>query len=96
MSCNWNGPTPPTPACDCVAFSYSGLAWLCVRSLFALFAKQCRAQTRFPAVIRRDPKPVGPRRIVPDVLRVPAFEIRDPIAVFVLLKSDDLSLGHLV
>jgi hypothetical protein len=32
---------------------------------------------------------------MPDVLGMPAFEIRDPIALLVLMKSDDLSLGHL-
>jgi hypothetical protein len=35
-----------------------------------------------------------PGRIVPDVLRVRAFEVRNPMPFFVLVKSDDAPEGH--
>jgi hypothetical protein len=29
---------------------------------------------------------------VPDVLAVPAFEVRDPVALFILMEVDDFTL----
>ena len=41
-----------------------------------------------------DPRAVGPRRIVADVLVVAAFQFGYPIAVLVLMKPDDFAFGH--
>jgi hypothetical protein len=38
---------------------------------------------------RNDPWAIHPRRVVPDVLRVPALELGDPVAVLVLVIADD-------
>jgi len=40
---------------------------------------------------RRDPRSHGKRRVVTDVLSVPARKVGNPIAVLVLVKSSDLS-----
>jgi hypothetical protein len=42
-----------------------------------------------------DPRSKGPWRIVADVLRMAAFELGDPVQVFILLKADDFSWGTL-
>jgi hypothetical protein len=34
--------------------------------------------------------PVRPRRVVPNVLAVSAFQFSDPLKIFVQMKSDDL------
>lgn len=39
------------------------------------------------AFFGRDPEAIGPGRIVPHVLAVAAFQFRDPIVVFVQMKS---------
>ena len=36
-----------------------------------------------------DPRPLLPGRIVPNMLGMAAFEIRDPVSQVVLVKSDD-------
>jgi hypothetical protein len=46
---------------------------------------------------RFNPRPVLPRRIVPHVLPVPALQIGNPIAAFVLMERNNLaqnSSGH--
>jgi hypothetical protein len=35
--------------------------------------------------------PNGPRRIVPDVLRMPAFKISNPVEAFVWMKIHDFA-----
>ena len=50
------------------------------------------------ALGRNNPGAVIPGRIVTNVPRVTAFEVRDPIPVFILMESDDSAfhqLGHL-
>src|SRR5690606_13340289 len=42
-----------------------------------------------PSVLRRDPGPVHPRRIVPNVPGVATGQIGDPVARLVLVESDD-------
>jgi len=39
------------------------------------------------------PRPDLPRRIMPDVLGVPAFQVGHPVSVRILVESDDAS-GH--
>jgi hypothetical protein len=45
-------------------------------------------------MMRRDPRSVSPRGIVPHMLLVPAFQFRDPVAVFVNVKSNDCPFHH--
>ena len=42
------------------------------------------------ALQSRNPMPECPRRIVPNVLAVSAFQFCDPLQIFVQMKSDDL------
>jgi hypothetical protein len=41
---------------------------------------------------RQHPGADLPRRVVPDVLRVAALEIRDPVILFILMKADNPSI----
>ena len=50
---------------------------------------QLRAEMRCSALGRRDPHADLPRRIVPDMLRVPALELGHPVALLVLVVTDD-------
>lgn len=45
-----------------------------------------------PAFGRDDPRAIGPWRIVANVLVVPALESSDPMLLFVLLETNDLSV----
>jgi hypothetical protein len=38
-----------------------------------------------------DPRTVGPRRVVADMLRVPALEIGYPVAKIILMETHDLA-----
>ena len=49
------------------------------------------ANVRSPAFRRRHPMANGPGRIMPDMLRVSAFEVSDPVQFFVLVEADDLA-----
>jgi hypothetical protein len=40
----------------------------------------------------RHPRPIDERRLMPYMLSMPAGEIGDPIALFILMKADDLLL----
>jgi hypothetical protein len=55
----------------------------------AFRTREFGANARCAAFRRRNPRPTLPRRIVPHVLRVAAFEIRDPIAAIILMESND-------
>jgi len=62
--------------------------------LFSLFfratlASELCAQARFSAFFCECPRAIRPRRIVAGVLPVSAFELSDPVAKFVLMKTDD-------
>ncbi len=54
----------------------------------ALQADQLIAKVLRAALFGDDPRPVNPRWIVPHVLRVTALQIRDPVAILVLMKAD--------
>jgi hypothetical protein len=45
-----------------------------------------------PALFRQDPGPEHPRWLVPHVPAMSAFQVRNPIGVFILMKTDDGSL----
>jgi len=62
--------------------------------LFALLAYYGRTKMRLAPFARGDPRPGYPWRIVPDVLRVAAFKLCDPIVLLVLLESNNLSVNH--
>jgi hypothetical protein len=47
------------------------------------------------ALRRNDPGTIGPRRIVANVLVVPALELRDPVLFFVLMETDDAPVHDL-
>jgi hypothetical protein len=49
-----------------------------------LVSKKTRA-----AFFRNDPRTVCPRRIVANVLRVPAFQFGDPLTLLVLAEADN-------
>ncbi|HEY3457231.1 MAG TPA: hypothetical protein VGK64_21815 [Bryobacteraceae bacterium] len=42
-----------------------------------------------PAFFGQHPWPERPRRIVPDMTAVSALQVGHPIAVFILMKTDD-------
>lgn len=58
-------------------------------SRIAQHTLQLRTEMRCSALGRRDPHADLPRRIVPDMLRVPALELGHPVAFFVLMVTDD-------
>jgi len=75
---------------------------LVLGSRFRRVAKQAfqlGAKVRRAALRRRDPHADLPRRIVSDVLRMPALELGHPVAFLVLMVTDDRaaqrSLGSL-
>ena len=47
-----------------------------------------------PRLVMKDPGKNLPRRIVPDMLGVSAFQLCDPFALRILPKADDLSLAQ--
>ena len=55
----------------------------------AQHALELHAEARCAPFRNRDPDADLPRRIVPDVLRVPAFELGHPVAFLVLMVADD-------
>ena len=50
---------------------------------------QLRAEVRVAPFRRGDPDPDLPRRIVSDMLRMPALELGHPVAFLVLMVADD-------
>lgn len=50
------------------------------------------AEFVLPTVFREDPGSLLPRRVVPNVLRMLAIEVRDPDAVRILMKTYDFSV----
>jgi len=52
-------------------------------------AVQLAAEPLTPAFLRRGPRPHAQRRLVADMLPMPAGEIRNPVSLFVLVKADD-------
>src|ERR1700719_1179514 len=61
---------------------------------FALLAYYGHTKMRLTPFARGDPRPGYPRRIVAHMQRVAAFEFCDPIVLFVLQESDNLSVKH--
>src|SRR5262245_30811160 len=61
----------------------------------ALFAIKFVSQMRCASFGGCHPWPASPRRFVPHVLTVPTLQLRHPIAVFVLMESNNLSQRHL-
>lgn len=58
----------------------------------AFFAKQRVSQKLRAPFFRCHPGPLLPWRVVPQVLRMAAFQIGYPVAVFVLMKRDDAAV----
>ena len=61
--------------------------------MVALPASEYLGEDTLPTFGSRDPRAIGPRRVVPDVLVVAAFELGNPVILFTLMKADD-SLIH--
>jgi len=57
--------------------------------LLAAEAVQLAAKPPTPVFFRCCPHPDAQRRLVADVLSMPAGQIRDPVSLFILVKSDD-------
>src|SRR6478736_806455 len=55
-------------------------------------ALELRSEQLLTAARCDDPWPHLPRRIVPNVLRMPARELGDPVPFVVLMESDDWTL----
>ena len=64
--------------------------------MIALPARQSSAQLLGSAFRCDDPWPAGPGRIVANVLVVPAFELCDPITLFIDMETNYVSLSHFV
>jgi hypothetical protein len=60
----------------------------------ALVAGEFVAEVGGAAFGSEDPWAEGPGWAVADVLRVAAFEVGHPVAIGVLVKGDDLAVGH--
>ena len=58
--------------------------------LVAADAIELAAKPSLPAFLRRRPQANAERRLMADVLPMPARQIGHPISVFVLMKTDDL------
>jgi hypothetical protein len=74
--------------------SISDWRWA-LRSALAELARERLTKGGGAAFGRDDPGAIGPRRIVANVLIVPALELRDPVLFFVLMKTDDASVHDL-
>jgi hypothetical protein len=61
---------------------------------FALLAYYGHTKMRLTPFAGDDPGPSYPRRIVAHMPRVAAFELCDPIVLFVLQESNNLSVKH--
>jgi hypothetical protein len=59
--------------------------------LFTLDALKRVSQELSASFLSLDPWPLLPRRIVPDVPRVPAFQFRNPVILIVAVKAGDNS-----
>ena len=59
-----------------------------------MLAVEDPAESALAAFGSRDPVASGPGRIVTHVLSVAAFEIGDPMAVFIEMKADDAPGSH--
>ena len=55
-------------------------------------AIELAAKESAPAFFCQDPFPDHPRRLVPHVPAMSAFQVRNPIGVFILVKTDHDSL----
>ena len=73
----------PALLADCLGL------WLAL----ALRARQCGAFVGGATLGSDHPRTDGPWRIVAYVLGVTTFEVGDPIAEVVLMKSDDVAIG---
>jgi hypothetical protein len=62
--------------------------------LMAGGALKLMAEVGCAAFGSQDPGAKSPRRIVAEMLGVTTFEIGDPVALSVLVKSDDFAGGH--
>ncbi|HVY94420.1 MAG TPA: hypothetical protein VHA14_16780 [Bryobacteraceae bacterium] len=65
------------------------------RRFLTFFAKQLMAEEVRAARRGGDPRAVFPRRFVADVLGVAAFEIGNPVSIFVLVEGDDAAFHQL-
>ena len=65
----------------------------CPGFLFAELALERRPHAAGAPFFREHPWPAHERRLVANVLPVPAGQVSDPIAVLILVKSDD-RLSH--
>ena len=64
-----------------------------VEGLFlTLAAMEGLAESLGPTFLRHDPGPIGPWRIVANVLVVTAFELRHPMVLLVLVEAHDPSI----
>src|SRR5438309_1269838 len=70
----------------------ANLAWFVAFALVAFPAVQFHAEAAAAALRSDDPWPLRPRRIVPNVLAVAAFEVGHPITGLVLMEANDLAL----
>jgi hypothetical protein len=61
-------------------------------ALFAEPAVERRPESSAPAFGFEDPRPLVERRLMADVLPVPAGELGDPVAALVLVVADDRAL----
>jgi hypothetical protein len=59
------------------------------RSLFARFAVEDLAETAGAPLLRDHPWPADERRLMADVLPVPAGQVGDPVAMLILMETDD-------
>ena len=57
--------------------------------LVALLAIQLHSQCRLTPFRRNHPRPLGPRRIVTNMLVVAALQSRHPVLLVVPMKADD-------
>ena len=55
----------------------------------AIAARKCLAESLCPTLLRDYPGPMGPWRIVANVLVVTALKFRHPMALFVLVEAHD-------
>jgi hypothetical protein len=59
------------------------------RTLIALFTWKRLPQHAAATLCRGSPRPIDPRRIVPDMLVVPTFKFSNPVLLIILMEVDD-------
>jgi hypothetical protein len=74
---------------DAVASSITSFQFRSLVTFVALFAIELDTDPALPALGRRHPRTLLPRRLMAHVLRVSALKLGHPVGVLILMEADD-------